>query len=95
VHRRVTYQLVAVFVVLSVVLLASVALAHGHKGKKSVDESHCGICLAVHAGAHALASNVTSLQYVPEVAVAVVNTNLNTFASQQSRAASDRAPPHV
>ena len=35
--------------------VSTVALAHGHTDAKSVDESHCAMCMAVHSATHVVA----------------------------------------
>jgi hypothetical protein len=93
--RRLTYRWVSILVALAVLSLATTAIAHGHSSGKSVDEPHCGICMASHTGAHVLVPPVTSLQYAPAVAALDANTAFSTFAYRPSRTASDRAPPHI
>ena len=54
-NRSLKYRALVTVVILALIAVATAATAHGHLGTNaSADESHCPLCMAVHAAKHAL-----------------------------------------
>jgi hypothetical protein len=89
--RRVLVAL-ATFAFLTV---STAALAHGHLGEKSVDESHCAMCMAVHTATHAVATSSIALCFAAIQIAFLVPSSSSRFLLVQSRLTQDRAPPQL
>jgi hypothetical protein len=87
---------VLVFVATLVFLAVStLALTHGHGDSKSVDESHCAMCMAVHSATHVVATPIITLFFtvVEDPFLAPLKSFLVAFAWPTLN--KDRAPPSL
>ena len=91
--RSVSHCLIAFMAAIAVVMLASVALAHNHRGATAVDKSHCGICLSAHSGAAGVTASPAGVDLVLLVSRLSFGNRPQAFVSIQSGPAQGRAPP--
>ena len=81
--------------ILCFLVVCSVALAHGHSDFKSVDESHCAMCLAVHCATHAVATPIVTLYFAAIEKPFLVPSKSSLVAFAWPTLNQDRAPPSL
>jgi hypothetical protein len=82
-----------VLAILAFLAVSTAALTHGHSDAKSVNDSHCALCMAVHSATHAVATPVATL-YFPAAQVAyLAPCDGFLLAFVQPLLNKDRAPP--
>lgn len=91
----VTRRVLVVLATLAFLTVSTTALAHGHPGEKSVDESHCAMCMAVHTATHAVATSIATVCFAAVQTAFLVPSSRSTFALVQSLLIQDRAPPQL
>jgi hypothetical protein len=86
-------RLSVLLVILALLVLSTAAVAHGHFGATSADESHCPLCMAVHGGKHAVTPPVLGLNFtlVKTAAAAAPKSCSPIFATLLLR--QGRSPP--
>jgi len=95
VYNRFARRSFALLATLAFLVVSTIALAHGHTDAKSVDESHCAMCMAVHSATHVVATpNITLIFTALEGPSLVPSKNfLVSFACISLN--QDRAPPSL
>jgi len=93
--NAVTRRVLVVLAILAFLTVSTAALAHGHPGRGSVDESHCAMCMAVHSATHAVATSIASLSFTAVQTAFLVPSSSPTFAFVQPLLTQDRAPPQL
>lgn len=93
IFNRLARQASVLLATLCFLAVSTLALAHGHTDAKSVDESHCAMCMAVHSSTHAVATPNVILCFmaVETPFLASPKSLLGAFASFSLN--HDRAPP--
>jgi NADH:ubiquinone oxidoreductase subunit 2 (subunit N) len=56
IYNQIARRSFALLATLAFLVVSTIALAHGHTDAKSVDESHCAMCMAVHSATHVVAT---------------------------------------
>jgi hypothetical protein len=59
--NRPVRQVLVLLATLAFVMVSTLAMAHGHTGARSADESHCALCMAVHRATHVLGTPMIAL----------------------------------
>ena len=93
--NAITRRVLIVLTVLAFLTVSTAALAHGHSAEKSVDESHCGMCMAVHTATHAVAASIVSLCFTTVQTAFLIPTDGSSFAFVQYLRIRERAPPQL
>ena len=90
---RITRYLLVLLAALAFLTVSTAALAHGHLTAKSVNESHCVMCMAVHSTTHVVAVSVVLLFFGTAQTAFLVPSESFTLALVQTLLIQDRAPP--
>jgi hypothetical protein len=93
--RRLTRQVLMFLAVLVFLTVSTAALAHGHPDTKSVNESHCVMCMAVHSTTHAIAVSIVLPPFATAQTSFLVPSESFAFAFVQALLIQDRAPPQL
>lgn len=80
---------------LAFLTVSTATLAHGHPDTKSIDESHCALCMAVHSTSHVVAASVVTLSFAAIQTAFLVPSDSLVFSFAQSLPIQDRAPPQL
>jgi hypothetical protein len=80
---------------LAFLAVSTLALAHGHTDAKSVDESHCAMCLAVHSATHAIATPNITLIFTAVEAPFLIPSRNSFVSFAWPTLNQDRAPPSL
>lgn len=79
--------------ILAFLTVSTVALAHGHPDARSVDESHCAMCLAIHSATHVVVTPVLTLHFTAVQNRFLVPSTSFLLALNWLTLNQDRAPP--
>ena len=60
-RSRAAGQVLVLLATLAFLTVSTLALAHGHTGARSADESHCAMCMAVHSATHVVGTPIVLL----------------------------------
>jgi Protein of unknown function (DUF2946) len=83
-----------VLAILSLVVLSTAAVAHGHFGANAAaDESHCPLCMAVHSAKHAVTAPVSGLLFTAMQTAVVVSLTTFSIVLTKGLLTQGRAPP--
>src|ERR1700688_1200877 len=94
-YNRFARRSFALLATLAFLVVSTVALAHGHTDAKSVDESHCAMCMAVHSATHVVATpSITLIFTAVENPLLVLCKNLIVSFAWRSLN-QGRAPPSL
>jgi hypothetical protein len=93
--RRVPRSLLVLLAALAFLTVSTAALAHGHPDAKSVDESHCAMCMAVHSTTHVIAVSTVLLFSGTAQTAFLVSSESFTLTLVQTLLIQDRAPPQL
>lgn len=93
--NRFARQALVFLATLAFLAVSTLALAHGHTDAKSVDESHCAMCMAVHSATHVVATPIVTLFFtvVENAFLIPPKSFLVSFAWPSLN--QDRAPPSL
>jgi hypothetical protein len=94
-RNAVTRRVLVVVATLAFLTVSTAALAHGHPSEKSVDETHCAMCMAVHTATHAVAASIATVCFAAVQTAFLVPSSSSTFALVQSLLTQGRAPPQL
>ena len=87
------HRLVVVLAVIVFIAVSTAALAHGHSDTKSINESHCATCIAVHSAALAILTAAVALTLAAVLASYAFAAPGHTLVSGSLRPVQGRAPP--
>lgn len=93
--RRVPRSLLVFLAGLAFLTVSTAALAHGHPDAKSVDESHCPMCMAVHSTTHAITVSAVLLVLATAYTALLVPSERRGLAFVQTLLIQGRAPPQL
>ena len=82
-------------VALAFLAVSTIALAHVHPDAKSIDESHCALCLAVHNATHAVTAPILALSFTAVQSPFLVPLNSILPSIAWPTLNQDRAPPSL
>jgi hypothetical protein len=93
--NRFARQTIVLIATLTFLAVSTVALAHGHADAKSVDESHCAMCMAVHSATHVVATPSITLIFtaVENPLLVLCKNSIVSFAWHSL--VQGRAPPSL
>ena len=93
--NRFARRALVVLATLCFLAVSTVALAHGHTDAKSVDESHCAMCMAVHSATHVVATPSITLIFtaVENPLLVLCKNSIVSFAWRSLN--QGRAPPSL
>ena len=94
-RNAITRRTLVFLATLAFLTVSTAALAHGHLNEKSVNESHCAMCMAVHTATHAVASSIFMLCFAAIQMALLVPSGSSSFAIVQSLLTQGRAPPQL
>ena len=78
---------------LAFLTFSTFALAHGHPDVKSLDETHCAMCMAVHSATHVVATPIVTLCFTAVQTAFLVPSKRFLLAFAWPILNQDRAPP--
>lgn len=90
-----TRRVSVVLAMLAFVAVSTAALAHGHLDANSSDESHCGLCMAVHAAKQAVITPVIALYFAAVQTAILIPSRSSAIVFVQPLLTQDRAPPEL
>jgi hypothetical protein len=93
--NRSARQILVFLAVLAFVVVSSVVLAHGHPDARSVDESHCAMCMAVHSATHVVATPIITLYFAAIESQVLFRPTASFVACALPLLNQDRAPPSL
>lgn len=93
--RRFTRQLLVFLATLAFLAVSTAALAHGHPDAKSIDESHCAMCMAIHSTTHVVAVSAVLLFFGTVRTAFLVPSESFALALVETLLIQDRAPPQL
>ena len=83
-----------VLTILSLVVLSTAAVAHGHFGPNAAaEESHCPLCMAVHSAKHAVTAPIIALRFTAVQTAVLVSSTSFFIVLAQGPLTQGRAPP--
>jgi hypothetical protein len=82
-----------VLAILAFLAVSTAALTHGHSDSKSVSDSRCAMCMAVHSATHAVATPIATLYFSAAQITYLAPSISFLLAFVQPRLNQDRAPP--
>ena len=91
--NRLARQVAFFLATLAFLVVSTVALTLGHPNRKSADESHCAMCMAVHSSTHAVATPVVTLYFTAVQSSVLVSPKSVLLSYAPPSLNQDRAPP--
>ena len=88
-----TRRVLVPLMILAFIVLSTAAVAHGHFGVNSADESHCPLCMAVHGAKHAVTAPIVALRFTATETDLLVDSTSLAAVVVQVPLTKDRAPP--
>jgi hypothetical protein len=83
------------FLIVALLAITTVALAHGHFGANSPDESHCPFCTALHAAKQVLVNPAPVFSFQLQQVRMVFWKQVSATRLVIATAHRDRAPPLI
>jgi hypothetical protein len=88
-------RVLPVLAILTLVVVSTAAVAHGHLGVQSVDESHCPLCMAVHSAKSVVITPVVTLCFAAVQTAILVPSKSSAIVFVEPLLIQDRAPPEL
>jgi hypothetical protein len=90
-----TRRVSVVLAILALVAVSTAAVAHGHLDANSADESHCSLCMAVHAAKQVVITPVVALCFTAVQTDILIPSRSSAIVFVQPLLTQDRAPPEL
>jgi hypothetical protein len=93
IYNQIARRSFALLATLAFLVVSTLALIHGHTDAKSVDQSHCAMCMAVHSSTHVVATPNTTLIFTALEGPSLVPSKNFSVSLACINLNQDRAPP--